>query len=213
VTEDGHTISATFDVTVGPANKLLWVSQPASTVKAGVTWTAFTIEITDQYGNRTSDTDSITITASGSGTLGGTLTKAAVDGLATFNNITYNKVEAITITGSSGALTPTAASSSVSVTAGDLHHFTFAHIGEQEEEDSFSITIYAKDANDNTVIGYTGTGTLTDTTGTISPNSTTGGFTAGEWKGRVTIYKEKDHVTITICYNGITGTSNSFEVD
>ena len=118
ITATAGSVSGTtsaITVTAGTKNKLLWVTQPASPVTVGATWTAFTIEITDVYGNRTSDTDNITIAASGSGTLGGTLTQAAVNGLATFNNITYDTVEAITITGSAAGLADTPVSNEVTI--------------------------------------------------------------------------------------------------
>ena len=207
--------SSSVSVTVGLKNKLLWVDQPATPVAAGATWTAFTIEITDQYGNRTADTDIITIAASGTGNLTGN-TVAAINGLATFDNFTYDKVESITISGSSGTLTPTAASSSVSVTAGALDHFEFASIADQVEDIPFNITIYAKDAGGNTVTGYTGTGNLlSDTYDTITPTSTTA-FIAGELTDyEVTITKKNVNpniITIEEVDTGETGTSNAFMV-
>jgi len=75
---------------------------------------SFTIEITDTYGNRTSDTYNVTI-ASSSSSLGGTTTKAALNGLATFNDITCNTAGTITITGLATGLTSTPASDSVTV--------------------------------------------------------------------------------------------------
>ena len=56
--------SSAITVSAAAKNKLLWVTQPATPVAVGATWTTFTIEITDAYGNRTSDTDDITITSS-----------------------------------------------------------------------------------------------------------------------------------------------------
>jgi len=104
--------SSAITVSAAAKNKLLWVTQPATPVTVGATWTTFTIEITDAYGNRTSDTDNITITSSLKSrgplpSLGGTTTQAASDGVATFSDITYNTVGTITITGSSGSLAPT----------------------------------------------------------------------------------------------------------
>ena len=107
-------ISSAITVAAATKNKLLWVTQPASLVLTGATWTTFTIEITDAYGNRTTDTDEVTIAPS-SLTLGGTTTQAASGGLATFNNITCSTAGTITITGSSGSLTLTPASDEVTV--------------------------------------------------------------------------------------------------
>ncbi|GAH68762.1 unnamed protein product, partial [marine sediment metagenome] len=84
VTSDTDDLDVT--VSAGTKNKLLWVTQPATPVGAGAIWTAFTIEITDSYGNRTSDADSVTVSSSVA--LGGTTTRAASAGLATFDDIT-----------------------------------------------------------------------------------------------------------------------------
>jgi hypothetical protein len=204
--------SSSVSVTVGTKDKLLWITQPASPVVAGATWETFTIEITDEFGNRTSDADNITIAAlGGTETLGGDLTQAAVNGVATFDNITYDTVETITITGSATGLTPTPASSSVSVTAGDLDHFDFATISSpQTAGTAFAITITAKDAANNTVTSYTGRNTLSYSTGTISPNRIN--FSNGVWTDDVTITTAEKEVSITTVGDGKTGTSNNFDV-
>ncbi len=103
-------IANTIVVSAADKNKLLWVTQPATSVIAGQIWTTFTIEITDQYGNRTTDVDNVTVTPS-SGSFGGTTTQAAVSGLASFTDITYGTAATITVTGSSGILTNTSAAS------------------------------------------------------------------------------------------------------
>jgi len=111
---------ATDSLGVNPAakNKLLWVTQPATSATVDQVWTTFTIEITDQYGNRTADTDNVTVSHSGGGSFGGTTTQAAVSGLATFDDITYDTAETITVTGhDTGTLTDTPASNNVTVSA------------------------------------------------------------------------------------------------
>ncbi|MBI3602551.1 MAG: hypothetical protein HY209_06655, partial [Candidatus Omnitrophica bacterium] len=112
INSSGHTLSVV--VSVAAKSKLLFATQPASSVTAGATWTTFTIEITDPYGNRTSDTDNVTVAAS-SGSLGGTTTKAAVNGLASFTDITYNTAGSITVNGTATGLTSTGASNTVTV--------------------------------------------------------------------------------------------------
>ena len=117
-----HTIltpdAGDLEVTVSPSlkNRLLWVTQPAGSVSVGVIWPDFSIEIVDLYGNRTSDTDQITISPS-SGSLEGSTSKAADNGLATFGDISCNTAHIITITGSSSGLSPTAASTSIALGA------------------------------------------------------------------------------------------------
>ena len=94
-------------IIVNPAtkNKLIWGTQPPATVMAGATWPGFTVKITDQYGNLTADTDNITISPS-TGSLGGTLSKAAVAGAATFNDISRDAAGPLSLTATSGALSP-----------------------------------------------------------------------------------------------------------
>ena len=100
---------------------LLWATQPPATVQAGETWASFGIEIVDLYGNRTSDTDAVAIAPS-SGTLDGTLSRAASGGLASFDDISCSAAHTITITGSAAGLAPTPASSQIVVEPGTLYH-------------------------------------------------------------------------------------------
>jgi hypothetical protein len=108
--------SATQQEIVNPAGKykLIWGTQPETTVTAGTTWARFTVKITDQYGNQTSDTDAITIVPS-SGTLGGTLSKAAMAGLAIFNDVSRTLAGAMTITATSGTLTAAPVSNTITI--------------------------------------------------------------------------------------------------
>ena len=111
-----------LDLTVSAAtkNKLLWVTQPSSPVEADATWNAFSIEITDQYGNRTSDSDNVMVSPS-AGSFGGTSIKATSGGLVTFDDITYHSTAdvTITVTGAATGLTATPASNDVEVIFGD----------------------------------------------------------------------------------------------
>ena len=95
-----------LDVTVSPTPKakLLWVSEPSSPVYEGATWDSFSIEITDLYGNRTADSDQITLLPV---SLGGTRIKNAAAGLVTFNDITCNTPGTISVQGTAAGLTST----------------------------------------------------------------------------------------------------------
>lgn len=141
------------------------------------------------------------------------------DGDQTFSNgavtvtgfILTNSSETTAITATANGAAGT--TPDITVNAGALNKFTFANIGEQQKSVSFYIIITAKDAVNNTVTSYAGTGTLTASTGTgtISPIST-GVFTSGVWAGDVTITDKGDPVVIEIVDNGITGKSNDFKV-
>ena len=86
-----------LDLTVYPAaaNQLLWVEPPYSPVNSGEIWAACTIEIIDMYGNRrTSDTNPITVEPAN---MGGTLTRNAMSGVSTFNDLKYTTPRTVTI--------------------------------------------------------------------------------------------------------------------
>jgi alpha-tubulin suppressor-like RCC1 family protein len=85
--------SNVFDVTFGPANTLLFTSQPLTTI-AGAALKPVTVIVLDIAGNTvTSATNSITVsigTNPGGGTLTGTTTVTPVNGIATFSNLSIN---------------------------------------------------------------------------------------------------------------------------
>lgn len=107
-------------ITVGPAAqaKLAFNTQPSTMSYRGQLFiTQPKVEIQDTYGNRTADEDNITLVedtavacnvGQHTGTLGTTLTKAAVAGLATFTDITFDTTTGgtnIYLKATSGALT------------------------------------------------------------------------------------------------------------
>jgi hypothetical protein len=97
------------------------VQQPTTTQAGNNITPAVTVEIQDQHGARlTGATNSVTLaigTNPGSGTLGGTKTQAAVNGLATFSGLSIdNAGSGYTLTASSTGLTG-ATSSSFNITA------------------------------------------------------------------------------------------------
>lgn len=122
------TVSLTGTATT-PATQLAFVNFPT----AGATnsnFTAFTVEA------RTADnsvdflyTGEITLTkATGSGTLSGTLTMTAVNGVASFSAVQVDQVDSYTLYANSGTLTQ-ATSSTIVVAAGVLNDFRSAASG------------------------------------------------------------------------------------
>ncbi|MFC1480156.1 hypothetical protein ACFL5Y_01765, partial [Candidatus Omnitrophota bacterium] len=225
-------------ITVNPASaaKLLWVTQPATSVTAGAIWTAFSVEITDQYGNRTSDTDNITMTPSSGSFTSGTTTKAAVSGLVTFDDITYTATATITVSGSSSILAGTPASNSVTISPANLDHFVWSSIGTQKAGTAFTATLTAQDAyNNNTFYDTNGSAFTTiesvrfTTTATASPDGTkptyagadltdgevvtvdlsTGSFTTSN----IILYDSAELPTVTITHDAKTGTSGTVTVN
>ncbi len=120
-------VSAAFAVTPGPAASLVIQTQPPTTVTAGATFSpAPVIRILDAYGNVVTTDSSTVITATrslGTASLQGTTSATAVNGVATFSNLSYNKAETITIAFASGSLTG-ATSASVTVNPGTASKLT-----------------------------------------------------------------------------------------
>ena len=108
--------------TVGAPTQLVITTQPAGAVSGAAFTTQPVLELRDVNGNRVT-TSSLAVTAaraSGSATLGGTLTVNAVNGVATFTNLSFGGlgtgVHTLQFTTASPALSAT--SGTVTVTAG-----------------------------------------------------------------------------------------------
>jgi len=99
-----------------------------------------------------------------------------------------------------------------SIIHGDLYHYTFDSILDQEAGTSFFITIYAKDEHNNTVTTFSDTVGLSEQTNTINPSST-GSFISGVLTAEVELTKTRNGNRITATGSGKTGRSNYFDVD
>src|SRR5262249_12339275 len=101
--------NGTLTVSAGSASKLTVQTQPSSTATAGVAFAQQPrIRIEDQYGNlRSSDNTTIVTVArsAGSATLHGTLTATAVNGIATFGNLSHNVANTINLGFTASGLT------------------------------------------------------------------------------------------------------------
>jgi subtilase family serine protease len=108
--------SASFGVTAIPTQVAFSV-QPATTNAGAAISHAIIVDVDDAGGNTvTTDGSPVTLSiASGTGTLGGTLTVNAVDGVATFSDVTVSTAGAFTLTATDGSLTA-ATSNSVTIT-------------------------------------------------------------------------------------------------
>src|SRR5207253_913498 len=83
-----------FNITPGAANKLTFGVQPSDATAGVAISPAVTVRIEDVFGNLTASTANVVMaigTNPGGGTLSGTLTVAAVGGVATFSDLSINK--------------------------------------------------------------------------------------------------------------------------
>src|SRR5258708_2119408 len=113
--------SGSIAVSAGSASRLTIQTQPSAAATAGVAFGQQpVVRIEDGFGNLVSSDNSTAVTASrsaGSGTLQGATTQTAVNGLATFTNLSHTVATNITIQFAGGSLAG-ATSTTVVVSAG-----------------------------------------------------------------------------------------------
>jgi NADH/NAD ratio-sensing transcriptional regulator Rex len=168
--------SDTFAINpMGAPSTLVFVQQPASAIAGASITPPIAVAIEDSFGDVvTTDDSNVTLAVNtGSGTLGGTLTVAAFDGVATFTGISVNTAGSFTLSASDTADTLAAVQSNgftVSPAAAATLVFvqqpTSAIAGasitppiQVAIEDSFGDVVTSDDANVTLAIN-TGSGTL-----------------------------------------------------
>jgi hypothetical protein len=169
------------------AFQLRFAAQPGNAV-AGETIGDVTVRVEDQYGNlRTGDSQSVTIgirNNAGSGTLTGTITKNAINGVVDFTGLSINKSgTGYTLEASSLGLITSAASNAFNITAAAASKLVISTAGSPSVGEAFAATVTLTDQYGNAVLNTgsngsvtltlkTGTGTLGGTlTGTIAVGS------------------------------------------
>ena len=116
--------STTFNVTAGAASQLAFVQQPGSVAAGSSITPAVTVAIEDAFGNVvTTATNLVTIaigTNPSGGTLAGTAAENAVNGIASFSNLSINKTgDGYTLTAAATPGLTSAISSTFPVTGGN----------------------------------------------------------------------------------------------
>ena len=171
--------TATFTFQFGAASAAAITTQPAGAVNGSAFTTQPVVRVTDSGGNTiTSFTGNVVASiASGSGTLSGTTTVAAVAGVATFTNLvitgtagnftlTFTPASLTAVTSSSLAITASAASATAITTqpAGAVSGYAF----------TTQPVIRIVDASDNTVTSFTGNvvASIASGSGTLSGTTT-----------------------------------------
>jgi hypothetical protein len=120
------TTSSSFSVAAAAASQLIFVQQPSSATAGRVISPAVAVELEDQFGNVAStDTSDVTLAvATGLSSLSGTTTVAAVNGVATFKNLSITTSGTYTLNATDGSLTR-AISSSFAVSAAAASKIVF----------------------------------------------------------------------------------------
>ena len=216
--------STTFNITAGVAAKLAFNQQPSNSASLASITPAVTVTVQDAGGNTvTTSTASITIaigTNPGSGTLSGTLTRSAVNGLATFSGLNIDMTgTGYTLTAASTGLTA-AASTAFNITAGTAAKLLFT----TQPSGGISGTAFAtqpiitvKDASGNTVTASSASITLSIGTnpggGTLSGTKTINAVNGVATFSGLNIDKTGTGYTLVATSTSLTqATSNLFNI-
>jgi hypothetical protein len=158
--------SNSFFITPAADAQLAFGQQPTNTTAGLAMSPGVTVRVLDQFGNQTSSTATVTVSATGPGPFSGASTTAvaAVSGVATFSNLRLNTAGSYQMSAGSGVLTgATSASFTINPAAAD--HLTVTAPPSTTAGTAFSITVTARDQFNNTATGYLGTVHFTTTDG------------------------------------------------
>jgi uncharacterized repeat protein (TIGR03803 family) len=198
-------LSNSFTITSGSASRLVIIQQPGN-ITAGQTVSAVEVAIEDAHGNIvTSNTSTVTLTAAG---VSGTLTQTAVNGVATFGDLSFTAAGAHTLSFSDGGLTA-ANSSSFTVTPAAASQLVFAQqpTSAVAGQSIGTVIVDVKDAYGNIVTGNTSAVTLyasSAITGTTTVNAVNGVAT---FTG-LSIHQAGTY-TLSATQNGLTSATSS----
>jgi large repetitive protein len=219
--QNSTSVTAAITVTcapgAGPASQLAFGNQPPASTAANVAFaTPPTVRILDASGNLTSSTATVTLALGanpGSGVLSGTTQVQAVNGVATFNGLSINKVgTGYTLTATSSPSYTAATSNTFNITPGAATQLTVSAPAAATAGTPFNVTVTALDAAGNTATGYSGTVHFTSTDGSATLPSDgvltngTGTFSARLATAGSQTITARDTVTSSIA--GTSGTVN-----
>ena len=172
--------SSPFNVAVGPAARLVFTQQPTNTAAGSSITPAVTVSVEDAGADVvTTSTASIGIaigTNPGGGTLSGTTPVNAVNGVATFSNLSINKTGTGYILSATSSGLTTATSSTFNITPGTATQLVFTT--EPSTPDTAGVAfgtqprVTVEDANNNPVTTAGTPVTLAITSGTGTAGAT-----------------------------------------
>ncbi len=177
---NGDTAAATFDslaVTSAPSSQLAYAVQPSNATAGVANSPSIVVDIEDAGGtiNTSNDSDVTLAVASGPGSATGTLTVAAVDGVATFNNVILDTAGAYTLLATDGSLS-SATSSSFTISAAAAATLAFSQQPTSTQvSDAITppITVDVEDQFGNVVATDSSNVTLATATGPAAISGTT----------------------------------------
>ncbi|MGD0387444.1 MAG: hypothetical protein ABSC42_00700 [Tepidisphaeraceae bacterium] len=210
--------SSSFTVSVAAASKVAFTQQPTNVQPGNAISPAVTVSVEDTFGNViTSNSSSVTISlASGPGILSGTLTVAAVNGVATFSDLALSATGSYTLNATDGSLT---SGTSDGFTVGTATATRVVFVQQPTNvtagvADSPSIVVDVEDQFGNLVTSDSSNVALSVASG---PGSLSGTVTVAASSGMATFSNVKldtaGNYTLTASDGSLTSaTSNSFTV-
>jgi hypothetical protein len=192
---NGAAVAFTAIAFPGTPTTLTWKVEPSNVAAAAPITPALQVAIVDAFGNITNSGSPIVLTLAGGGsdvTLGGTTTKNATNGVATFSDLSVNRDGTYTLTASMQAIHASVSSASFTVTAGAPSRFSIT-AGDGQTATVNTIVPVAPavrllDASNNPVAGAritfapgTGRGSVTPSDG-VATTDANGVATLGSWK-------------------------------
>ena len=216
---------AGFDVTAA-ATKLAFTVQPGLTVAGQAISPGVRVTVQDASGNTVTTASTVitvTLGANANGvTLSGTIVKSAVNGIATFSDLSIDSVgSGYTLTASASGLAA-AGSAAFDVTANAPTKLAFSVqpvTTTAGQGISPAVRVAVQDAFGNTVTAFTGNVSVAITGGTGSPSATLGGATTVPAAAGIATFtglsidKAASGYTLTAAASGLAGaTSTAFAV-
>jgi len=213
----------TLPITASTATQLAFQSQPANTT-AGAAIPSITVAIEDSLGNvLTSATNPVTIAIGAnpaSGTLTGTTTVSAIDGIATFSNLSINTAATgYTLAASSTSLTGTT-SNSFNITAGAATKLAFTQQPTSTTAGQTitpSVLVSVEDAYSNIVTTSSASITIgigtNPNSGTLSGTTTQTASAGTATFNNLSINNLGTGYTLRATSSSFTATSNSFNIN
>src|SRR3989449_704412 len=216
--------STPFDVSAAAASRLVFTVQPSNAAGGAAIAPAVQVTAQDTHGNiAKAFTGNVTLalgTNPGGGTLSGTATVAAANGVATFANVSINKAgTGYTLTAAATGVTGTT-SAAYTVTAGGATRLVFT-VQPSNATAAVAITpavqVTAQDALGNTDPSFSGTVTVAlgsnPGSGALAGTTTVAAVSGGATFANLSINRVGTGYTLTAAGTGLTtGTSTAFNI-
>ena len=217
-------VSTAFNVTAAAASKVAFTTQPVSTAAGASVTPAVQVSIEDANGNVVTGNNSNVTVALGTnpsgGALSGTLTVAAVNGVATFSTLSINKLgTGYTLTAADGSLNgATSTSFNVVAPAASKLVFTVQPAGTAVGASiAPAVQVSVEDANGNVVAGDTSSVTIALGTnpsgGVLSGTLTVAAVNGVATFGNLSINKTGTGYTLTAAGSLSGAASTAFNVE